>query len=115
VLARLLDLPEGKCAVVSDALLRLDHAPTLERLDRELEDAVHYRPPTWTAGHATKWLVPHVRAAFARSRERATERFSTWFHDDALAGDEGTMPRGRPIGPPDRRRHSSTPERLLLR
>jgi hypothetical protein len=89
VFARLAPIARAdlRAALVA-ALVRAEHGPTLERLASELDAAIASRRPTWTTGHATKWLVPHVQAIFLVARERAMDRFAPYFAAEALADDD---------------------------
>lgn len=56
-----------------------------------LAEAIASRPPVWTHGHATRWIAPPIRKAFAADAEHATKRFARYFTDDALSTDEGAQ------------------------
>lgn len=56
-----------------------------------LAEAIASRPPVWTTGHATKWIAPFIRKAFAADAQHAAKNFAAYFTDEAVATDEGAQ------------------------
>ncbi len=86
----ILDLYERHTSLsAKEALFRLRHPATMQRLASQLDEAISRAPLKWDPFHVSPGLADPLRAMFALEPSDSSTRFARYFTDEALATEHG--------------------------